>query len=112
MLDYLYDHLWATLGSLLTLHLTDYGLTIAGARRYRAQKHYQVEGSYELNPRWEKDVNALRRFSPKYLLMLALAMLFYTVVWFWLHAAPGDHLRYHSATSKPSNDSYLNSLSG
>ena len=49
------------------LYVSDYFLTIACARLYRAQDRIVFEGSYEITPIFQADVNALRRISPRFL---------------------------------------------
>ena len=56
--------LWAV------LYVSDYRLTIACARLYRAQDKVVFEGSYEITPFFQTDVNALRRVSPRFLIAL------------------------------------------
>ena len=90
MLDYMYAHLWALLAFMLALHLADYYLTIAGARRYKLQSHLRMEGSYELNPAIEKDINKLRAVSPKFLSRVGLALILYAGIWFIMHGHFGQ----------------------
>jgi hypothetical protein len=54
----------------MSLYLSDYYLTIACARLYRAQDKIVFEGSYEITPFFQSDVNALRQVSPRFLLVL------------------------------------------
>ena len=54
------------------IYISDYSLTIASARKYRANSHFEFEGSFELTPQFEKDVDALRPISRRHLLMLLL----------------------------------------
>jgi len=93
MLNFLYNHLWATLLLLGSLHLLDYALTIVGARMYHNQSHFRIEGSYELNPAFQSDVDQLKTLSPKFLLRLSLALLLYAGMWWLVHRGrPGDTL--------------------
>ena len=70
MFDILLDSPWA--GPLLwaAIYISDYCFTIACARLYRAQDKVVLEGSFEITPLFQADVNALRRFSPRFLLIL------------------------------------------
>lgn len=56
----------------VVLYISDYYLTIWGAYLYAhgAQAHFSLEGSYELNPFYEKDINLLRTISPRFLIYL------------------------------------------
>jgi hypothetical protein len=55
------------------LMLADYFLTIVGALLYKRgySKHVRYE-NYELNPMWQRSVDAIRWFNPRHLLMTAL----------------------------------------
>jgi hypothetical protein len=59
------DNLWVCLLTWLVLYISDYYLTIWGAHLYRsgAQEHIVYEGSYELTPQFQKDIDALKLFS-------------------------------------------------
>lgn len=64
------ESLW--LGSLVwaCLYISDYCLTISGARLYQAQDKIVFQGSYEITPIFQADVNALRRISPRFIAIL------------------------------------------
>jgi hypothetical protein len=68
--DLILDSLWA--GPLLwaALYISDYYLTIACARLYRTQDKVVFEGSFEITPLFQADVNALRLVSPRFCLLL------------------------------------------
>jgi hypothetical protein len=65
----------AWLGPLLwgALYVSDNLLTIACARLYQAQDRIVFEGSYEITPMYQADVNALRRTSPRFWVVLLLS---------------------------------------
>jgi hypothetical protein len=65
------DSLWAGPVLWMMLYISDYYLTIASARLYRAQDKIVFEGSYEITPIFQADVNALRSISPRFIVMLA-----------------------------------------
>ncbi len=73
------------LGPLATVavHVSDYYLTIHSARLYHAggKDHMEVEGSYELNPTFEADIDSLRLLSPRLFLIMALTIAFLVLVW-------------------------------
>jgi len=70
MVDFLLDSVW--LGPLLwfALYTSDYFVTIACARLYQAQDKVAFEGSYEITPLFQADVNALRLVSPRFVIAL------------------------------------------
>jgi len=65
------------------IYISDYAMTIASARKYKSNSHLDFEGSFELTPQFEKDVNALDPVSKRHLLMLGLTNLFLLIFW-WL----------------------------
>jgi hypothetical protein len=54
----------------MSLYVSDYYLTILCARLYRAQDKISFEGSFEITPIYQADVNALRRVSPRFIFFL------------------------------------------
>ncbi len=79
----LIEHWW--LGPLATVvvFVSDYYLTIRSARLYHAggKDHMEVEGSYELNPTYEADVDSLRLLSPRLFLTMVLTTALLVGVW-------------------------------
>jgi hypothetical protein len=55
------------------LYCSDYYLTVACARLYSEQDKIKFEGSYELNPVFEAEIDALRRISPRFIAMLLVS---------------------------------------
>jgi hypothetical protein len=78
------DKLWLAVVIWLVLYISDYYLTIWGARLYKlgAREHFVFEGSYELTPRFQKDVDALRLFSPTFYRHVILSVLLLVCLWF------------------------------
>lgn len=70
------------------LYISDYYSTIACARLYRAQDKVVFEGSYEITPIFQADVNALRRVSPRFLSVLVVS----TAYLWWMRSliSPND----------------------
>jgi hypothetical protein len=65
------------------LYISDYALTISCARFYRkgANKKFVFEGSYELTPLFQQDIDSLRLVSPRFLGMLLWGVVLLTIVW-------------------------------
>jgi hypothetical protein len=65
-------------------YLADYYLTIYSARRFQStlREHIRFEGSYELTPTFQKDIDALRPFSLNFLLRWALSFPLMLLVWY------------------------------
>jgi hypothetical protein len=73
MMNILAESAWFVPLLWIVLYTSDYFLTIACARLYKAQDKIVFEGSYEINPRLQSDVNALRLLSPRFLLFLFIS---------------------------------------
>ena len=67
--------LWAV------LYISDYYLTIYSARGFREIRHFQFEGSYELTPQFQADVDALKRISARHIALLVLCSILIVTLW-------------------------------
>ena len=72
------------------VYIGDYALTIISARLYRQINHIiEYEGSYELTPQFQEDINALRLVSPRFVIALILSWLLLGIGWlvfaFWFN---------------------------
>ena len=67
----------------MILYTSDYYLTIYSARGFREVGHYQFEGSFELTPHYQKDIDNLRPFSRLHIILLLAYSLLILVVW-WI----------------------------
>lgn len=65
----------------IILYISDYYLTIYSARGFRKIRHFQFEGSYELTPQFQQDVDALKPISRRHLLLLAVYSLLIFLLW-------------------------------
>ena len=84
MIDALISSPWPGLVVWAGLFVSDSTLTIACARMYQAgvRDRIRFEGSYEITPAHQADVDALRRFSPRFLLALALTCALQVCLWY------------------------------
>jgi hypothetical protein len=64
-------------------YVSDYYLTIYSARGFREVGHFQFEGSFELTPQYQKDIDALKPLSKRHLVLLVLSSLLIVLIW-WL----------------------------
>jgi len=66
------------------IYLSDYYLTIYSAHLYQTHlKNYIIfEGSFELTPYFQEDVNLLRRASPRFLALWILSLILLFLMWF------------------------------
>lgn len=81
----LLTNLWPGLVVWTALYLSDYAMTIWGARLYRAGACQKVvlEGSYELTPYYQADIDSLRIISPRFIRVLVLTILILSFLW-WI----------------------------
>jgi hypothetical protein len=77
--------LWPSLILCTILYVLDYYLTIAGARLYRAGARQIIifEGSYELTPTFQADIDRLRWFSKRFAWALIRLLSIMSLTW-WL----------------------------
>ena len=66
------------------IYLGDYYLTLYGARLYVAngKEHLSIQGSYELTPTFQKDVDRLRLVSPRFFAFVVLSSALIFCIWF------------------------------
>ena len=78
------DKLWPGLAVWVVLYLSDYTMTLQCARLYQAgaSKAIVFEGSYEITPYFQRDIDSLRKISPRFLAVLILtAVVLASVYW-------------------------------
>jgi hypothetical protein len=67
----------------IILYTSDYALTIYSARGFREVGHFQFEGSFELTPQFQKDINALKPVSKRHVILLVLYSLLIVFIWWF-----------------------------
>jgi len=74
---------WPGLALWTVLYIGDYAMTLATARLYRTQSPEKIvfEGSFELTPVFQQDIDALRAVSPRFLVTLFAINLLLWVQW-------------------------------
>lgn len=72
---YLLHHNWIPALAWIILYTGDYYLTLYGARLREMQSVYNLEGSYELTPEYEKDVDSRRKLSPTFIAWLVYGVI-------------------------------------
>jgi len=99
--------LWPGLVLWVLLYISDYALTLACSRLYHTgvNEVMVIEGSYEITPYYQADVDALRRLSPRFLVATAWGVLLLAFSW-WLSgrarsAVPGFCLLMLGALTLP-----------
>ena len=75
----LLTRLWPGLFAWGVLYVSDYAFTLTCARLYRAgvSNKIALEGSFELNPYFQADIDSLKKVSPRFIFALVLG-------WVWL----------------------------
>jgi|SRR5579859_771022 len=78
------DNPWFALALWLLSYLADYYLTLYSARLYRqgAQAHVAFEGSLELTPYYQADIDQLRRVSLRFILAVVWSVLLLELIWY------------------------------
>ena len=74
---------WYGIITWIILYTSDYYLTLYCARGFREIGHIQFEGSFELTPQYQKDVDALQPISKLHVTLLALYSLIIFAIW-WI----------------------------
>jgi hypothetical protein len=67
----------------IILYISDYYLTFYSARGFRENGHFQFEGSFELTPQYQDDINNLRPVSKLHLTLLVVYSVIILIVW-WI----------------------------
>jgi len=83
--NFFLSSLWPGLIVWILLFISDYTLTITCARLYRngVNEKLVFEGSYEITPYFQKDIDSLRLVSPRFLLILVLFSGLLAMEWFF-----------------------------
>ncbi len=81
--DYIFQNLLLALPLWLMLYSADYAFTLLGARYYAAGagEHFAFEGSYELTPQFQQDVDALRLFPPSFIKAILISSTLIVALW-------------------------------
>ena len=77
------QNFWAGLTVWATLFVSDYVLTVECARLYQNGVRDKIvfEGSYEITPYFQRDIDSLRRLSPRFVLALLWSAVVLFVLW-------------------------------
>jgi hypothetical protein len=72
--EFLISNYWASIIGWILLSISDSYLTVAGAKLYHsgAREHIRFSGSYELEPSYQKDVDAFKVISFRFILDIIL----------------------------------------
>jgi len=94
--DIFYEHWLPGVLAWMVIYISDYVCTILSARLYhaKAKAHIVFEGSFELNPVFEADVNKLRWISPRFVILLVLISSMLAGYWAMTQWIPGVEFAY------------------
>jgi len=81
MENWLATNPWIGVVLWIILYVSDYYLTIYSARGFREVGHFQFEGSFELTPQYQKDINELKPVSPRHIILLFVYSLIIFILW-------------------------------
>jgi hypothetical protein len=90
---FLLDNLWPGVVVWSALYVSDYSLTLACARLYQRSVSERIvfEGSFEITPYFQSDIDSLRVVSPRFLAAMVLTWVYLAAVW-WLASQSQPHL--------------------
>jgi len=66
----------------MILYISDYYLTVYSARGFKEIGLFQFEGSFELTPQYQKDIDALKPISKLHIILLILYSLIILGIWY------------------------------
>ncbi len=75
---------WSGVILWIILYTSDYYLTLYSARGFREIGHFQFEGSFELTPQYQKDIDALQALSRGGILLALIVSSLVIVLLWWL----------------------------
>jgi hypothetical protein len=83
MRDFFLSSPWPGMIAWALIYISDFVLTITCARLYRRNVASKIifEGSFELNPVFQRDVDSMKFFSPRFLLALVLSSTLIAIEW-------------------------------
>lgn len=83
------ESLWPGLLAWTVLYISDYWLTLHCARLYESTVRTKLsfEGSYELNPMFQEDIDARIRLSPRFIFAMLVMWAWLSMLW-WLTRQP------------------------
>ena len=76
---------WSGVILWMILYISDYYLTLYSASGFLEIGHFQFEGSFELTPQYQKDIDALKPVSKRHVILLFMLSLVIFILW-WAFA--------------------------
>lgn len=83
MQGFFLQNVWAGLSLWVALYISDYALTLKCAHLYQSGVRDKIafDGSYEITPQFQRDIDSLRVVSPRFVLSLVLTSVLLVVLW-------------------------------
>lgn len=84
LIDFILQNYWLVAVSISFIYISDYFWTLKTSQLYQSgvNRCLEVEGGIELNPLYRKDINQLKKYNFKFLLILIGLNLLLFIVWF------------------------------
>lgn len=92
MPNFLFEHAWPGMVVWGLLYISDYALTTVCARLYGRQETIVFEGSYEITPFYQRDIDSLRVVSPRFIFILLLTLGGLGFLWILNKSSPAPEL--------------------
>ena len=92
MPNFFFEHAWPGMVIWGLFYVSDYALTITCARLYRQQETIVVEGSYEISPFYQRDIDSLRVVSRRFVFILLLTLGALGFLWKLNESSPAPEL--------------------
>jgi hypothetical protein len=89
---FFFDHSWPGMVIWALLYISDYSLTLICSRLYLKQQKIIFEGSYEITPFFQRDVDSLRIVSPRFVFVLLLTLGMLGFLWILNESSPAPEL--------------------
>jgi hypothetical protein len=90
--NFLFEHAWPGMVVWGLFYVSDYALTTVCARLYGRQKTIVFEGSYEITPFYQRDIDSLRVVSPRFIFILLLTLGGLGFLWILNESSPAPEL--------------------
>ncbi len=77
------NYFWAGMAVWAALFISDYYLTLTCARIYQGGVNQKIafEGSYEITPQFQRDIDSLKKLSPKFVRAMIFGLTLLFLIW-------------------------------
>src|SRR5678816_4503657 len=94
--DIIWQNPWPGAIAWSLIYISDYSLTLSCARMYQggANQTFVLEGSYELNPVFQADIDSLKFWSPRFIGALIASVGLLISIWWLSSVSETDLYRF------------------